>query len=676
MLGHEPADGGKMIKELDTRKYDYQLDKVELQQQFTDLADEISARLPDDQSVSVTGLNQLTGSPERVDLKNIPAVTGSVIEQALNLAIRTVPRVSGFAAADALEAEFVPDPRVLTTSSGSQAVHLSQYYRGIPVFQMSRTVQFSSGQIPRTISGNSLPLGSEIQSMPNIDVVEAARSAHKYINANQDEGVQRDGWGQTVSPRQIRKTRYVPKILVTFDLPSKPTVLNRGPFAEYVAAHLVIFHQGPKTRLGWHFVFSLKEHQGQYRIIVAADDEGPGEILYVRGLTLHVKGQGNVYLHNGDGPRRMVPFPRSLSDYPVQPPASLPVDFPPDWVLQDQSTGNNTHAVPHDEVADKLGDPILGQEVSGVLTFNPSDSTSDEQKVLNIFYYCNYMHDFFYLLGFDEASGNFQRANLSGLGRGGDPVLAIAYPGEVDGTASMGTSVDSRYPVMKMGLVTSSGRHTAFDADVVFHEFAHGVTRRLVGGPMNTWALDAEQSRGMGEGWSDYFALTIHNYVRNVAKTVVGDWVTNSPSGIREYPYDDSFPDGFGKLGTGRYTWRDTPHNIGEIWCAVLMTMTRKIVGKLGRDRGYQICWQIVVDGLKLTPGNPSFLQARDAILQALDDMKTSGSLNSQDHRRARRGAWEAFAHYGMGVLARSDGPIMLDGGANIHEDFTLPIDL
>ena len=42
------------------------------------------------------------------------------------------------------------------------------------------------------------------------------------------------------------------------------------------------------------------------------------------------------------------------------------------------------------------------------MTFNPASATGDDQKVLNIFYYCCYMHDFSYLLGFREADGNFQ----------------------------------------------------------------------------------------------------------------------------------------------------------------------------------------------------------------------------------------------------------------------------
>ena len=55
------------------------------------------------------------------------------------------------------------------------------------------------------------------------------------------------------------------------------------------------------------------------------------------------------------------------------------------------------------------------QTLSGVLLpdgsfqFAPADPSGDDQKLLNIFYFCNYMHDFLFILGFDEEAGNFQR---------------------------------------------------------------------------------------------------------------------------------------------------------------------------------------------------------------------------------------------------------------------------
>lgn len=127
--------------------------------------------------------------------------------------------------------------------------------------------------------------------------------------------------------------------------------------------------------------------------------------------------------------------------------------------------------------------------------------------------------------------------------------------------------------------------------------------------------------------------------------TVVGDWVVNNPAGIREFPYDSAFPDGFGKLGTGRYR---KVHNIGEIWCATLMEISRQI------DR--DLALQLVVDALKLTPPNPSFLAARDAIFLALDQTLAAGAITAEVHAHSKKTMWTVFAHFGMGPAARSNG--------------------
>jgi extracellular elastinolytic metalloproteinase len=103
------------------------------------------------------------------------------------------------------------------------------------------------------------------------------------------------------------------------------------------------------------------------------------------------------------------------------------------------------------------------------------------------------------------------------------------------------------------------------------------------------------------------------------------------------------------------------------------MMMTRKVRQALGSDQdGYRICWQIVTDGLKLTPANPSFLDGRDAILLALEQLKVAGKISTTTHRAVRRACWEAFAHFEMGVNASSNGAA-LDG---VVPDTTLPADL
>src|SRR5262249_35431858 len=153
----------------------------------------------------------------------------------------------------------------------------------------------------------------------------------------------------------------------------------------------------------------------------------------------------------------------------------LPAAYPDTWVTSNQTVGNSTKA--HLNAA---GAPMTGTVVGGVLTFNPAAATGDDQKVLNIFYYCCYMHDFSYLLGFREADGNFQTNDFGRGGAQGDPVDAQSFAGAVSGTANMSTPPDGSSPTMHMGLFTSTNRHTAFDSTVVFHEFTHGISNRLV----------------------------------------------------------------------------------------------------------------------------------------------------------------------------------------------------
>ena len=248
---------------------------------------------------------------------------------------------------------------------------------------------------------------------------------------------------------------------------------------------------------------------------------------------------------------------------------------------------------------------------------------------------------------------------------GADPVRARAHSGPVTGTANMSTEADGTPPVMNMGLVTGTGRHTAFDADVVLHEYTHGLTTRLVGGTQQGHSLDAPQSAGMGEGWSDFFALTIQNYFRaqqgKPEKVVTGDWVVKNPNGIRQAAYDDNYPFTYGAIANF-----DDEHQVGEVWCATLMMMLRRMRAALGNDMdGYRLGWQMVVDGLKLTPANPSFLEARDAILLALDHMLDQQRISQSTHQLVRQAALTAFGRFGMGPNATSENA----GLAGIVED-------
>ena len=659
-----------MVKEIDTRDFSYQRGDDQQMAALATAAAEASRALPGTHTVSIGQLNTMSGTPASVVSSDAPVGQGSLVQRALDH-VNSLSGALGFAAGE--PAEFLPDPHVQRTSAGSAVVHLHQQFHGIPVFQMSRTVRFSPSEQITDVVGDSVSLPPDLDTTPRIDAVQAVTGAANYVAAPENQAAgEVDGWGQAVAPAPIDLSGHTFTVQQTFSQPDHPTVVSPGPFAEPIPARLVIFYQGPTTRLGWHVLLTLPGYQDQYAVIVAADRPQATEVLYCKSTMNSATVRGSVFTESpGRTPRAEFAFPRPAIDYPelLNP---RPASFPADWCFADLTEGNNVRAT-----LANAPNPLRGRLEADKIIFAGAQDQDDDQKVVNIFYFCNYMHDFLYLLGFDEEAGNFQVRNPGDTGLPGDSVIARSHPVQITGTATMSTPRDGVPPQMNMGLVSATGRHTAFDADVVFHEYVHGLTNRLVGGRLDDFSLDMPQSRGLGEGWSDYFALTIQNYGKSEERVVTGDWVVGNNRGIRGFPYDENFPDHCGKIGTGRYhlraDGRPQVHNIGEIWCATLMQMNRKLGAALNSPkRGHVLGWQIVVDGLKLTAANPSFLDARDAILRALADLHTDGRLNDAEHAKALKAAWESFAKFGMGPNARSQGAAF----QGIVADFSVPTNL
>jgi extracellular elastinolytic metalloproteinase len=601
--------------------------------------------------VSALTFNPLTGSPRAVFVKNPPRADGTLIQKALQY-VTGAKSSLGFEATD--QSEFTPDPHVQRTSNGQQSiVHLHQRYRGIPIFQMTRSVQFDADETVERVVGDSTQVRTELNIVPNLDPVSAVRIASQYLS-NNPEGSETDHWGQPLELPPVDTRDFQPRIIARFDSPSQPTTIAHGPFAEDIPLELNFFDVGNALRLVWNLTLTLPQHSAQYVMLVAADktlqaDPPVNEyVLYcMNSLPTATSVRGSVFQHNPNlTPRAPIVFPRPATDYPLSA-GILPSPFPPAWwVTKDQTLGNCTVAV-----SGYTQSSFYGTVNNGALVFEPPDEGGDDQKVLNIFYFCNFMHDFLYMLGFDEDAGNFQLTNFTAKGSAGDPVVARAHPGPVNGTANMSTPPDGQSPTMNMGLVANSGLHTAFDSDVVFHEYCHGLSNRLVGGRMTTRPLLQPQSAAMGEGWSDYFALTIQNRGKSIEKTVTGDWVTGRAGGIRSAPYDQNYPGKLGDLGSGPYT---EVHNVGEIWCAALMQMNRELGTFLGdKDEGHELGWRLVVDGMKLAPSNPTFLDGRDAILKALQGLSDGGQLSNVQYKGLWLAAWSAFARFGMGAKAR-----------------------
>lgn len=622
-----------MARELDRRESSPPPGIENREEEIRALASDVSDRLPGAHRVRVTSFDAETGGAAVVTSESAPAEEGDYVRRALDHLQRISPAL-GLTAGQ--PGEYTADPTPQRASSGAVIVHLQQRHQGIPIFQAAEAVRFApDGALQETV-GASVPIAGDQEVAPALEVEAAVLAAARHVAEPDPDEEEVDSFGEPLPVQRVDLEGFEPRVVTSFaDQADRRTVLASGPFAEEIRAGLVWFPLGDELRLGWEVLTTMPEHAGAYRTVI---DAASGEVLYCKQLVHSIASRVNVFKVDGASAREAAdcPLPRDAYGLPVA--ADLPAEFPEDWADADRTVGNSVNA--H---LGASGPALRGTSQGGTLSFDPASSTGDDQKVLNIFYYNCFMHDFFYLLGFDEASGNFQRDNFGRGGRPNDPVDARSHPGPVFGTANMATPADGRSPIMNMGLVASTNRHTAFDSTVVYHEFTHGVTNRLVGGPLDDRALEAPQSGGMGEGWGDYVACSINDV------DVVGSWVVDRPGGIRGFRYDSDFPDGFGDLGTGRYT--SSVHNVGEIWCATLLEMNRAIGKTLGL--------QLVVDALKLSPANPSFLDMRDAIFAALDAMLAAGQLAAAEHAGHRREIWRVFARFGMGVGARSNGAFL-----------------
>jgi uncharacterized repeat protein (TIGR01451 family) len=326
------------------------------------------------------------------------------------------------------------------------------------------------------------------------------------------------------------------------------------------------------------------------------------------------------------------------------------------------------------------GNPEVGQTCTG--NGNNGTLAIDQFRrgvVTHLFYSVNWYHDQLYKLGFDEASGNFQQTNFSGMGVGGDRVNVDVDDGSGTNNANFSTPPDGISGRMQMYRFTGPtiDRDGALDAEVFMHEATHGTSNRLVG---DGAGLNWDPAGGMGEGWSDFIGLSLLNNTNADSPTgryasggyatykLQAGYLDNYVYGIRRFPYTSDH-------SVNPMTWADvddvtndlsggippTPvtfnlnggmevHNAGEVWALTLWGMRQRIIadpaGANGDvPTGNHTSLQLVIDGLKMTPIDPNFLDARDAILDA--DCATNACANENS-------IWSGFADRGLGYGAKN----------------------
>ncbi|KAH8827182.1 Fungalysin metallopeptidase-domain-containing protein [Flagelloscypha sp. PMI_526] len=369
--------------------------------------------------------------------------------------------------------------------------------------------------------------------------------------------------------------------------------------------------------------------------------------------------------------------------------------------------GNNVFAQENWEGANNFmenGRPDAGSKLAFNFTYDPKSTEKSEAEaeanayinatVSQLFYTCNMIHDMFYRYGFTEEAGNFQQYNFGRGGKENDAVIANAQDGSGYNNANFMTPPDGTNGRMRMYLWNTAlpYRDGDFEAGIVIHEFAHGISTRLTGGPLNSGCLGWGESGGMGEGWGDFFATSIRaNKV--YSDYAMGAWAANTPKGIRNYVYSTNET-----INPSTYKTLDKPgywgvHAIGEVWAQILWVVQQGLIAKHGfsdtlypplayengtvpegdfykKDgeklipkHGNSLSIQLVVNGMKLQPCQPSFFDARDAIIQA--DQELTGGENFCT-------LWEGFSSRGLGPAARVDGRTPWGGGIRTN-DYATP---
>ena len=416
-----------------------------------------------------------------------------------------------------------------------------------------------------------------------------------------------------------------------------------------VTAELVWYPDmnGTALRLAWLTDIESSD-QAWFETVV---DAATGEILDQRSRYAHAAPEGDVFREqhpDATGAARQTTSFAGINGT---------------WVADRTTSGNNVNAYldrnndngnnEYQPQTPASGDP--GYQEFAYAWTNAWRTTADVNSVAaldadrdaiitQLFYYTNVLHDWLYTHGFDEASGNFQVDNFGNGGSGGDAVLAEAQDGwdmgciddmGTDGdtsddvairclnNANFGTPGDGSSPRMQMYMWAQPDRPFRdgdMDGDVIAHEYGHGVSSRLVGA--GTLGYNRFDQRGaLGEGWSD-----VVSYLK-WGDAVVGEYVTNNATtGIRSVAYDNSnlsFQDYNTNSGSG--------HGNGQIWASAVYDIRAQFPG------GVEPMATLVLDAMKATPANPTFIDARNGLLTA------DGGANACL-------IWSAFAGRGLGV--------------------------
>ncbi|WP_394849506.1 M36 family metallopeptidase [Pendulispora brunnea] len=354
---------------------------------------------------------------------------------------------------------------------GATLVQYTQQVDGVPVFHARASVLLGAGKNLVSLTSNLHPgaAGKKAVAFPT-----TAESALANVYAAH--------FGRSLPSSAVRELGASSYAVTT--AADAPRLLD-------VTAKRVLFPDANALVPAYHVEFigraaGSSEDDG-YEYVV---DAVGGKLLYKASITANEKFKYKVWAdatgsHTpADGPYvRSVPYKGAPVPSNAEPEFATPVDIEIDgfnkhadpWLPTGATVthGNNVHAYSDRNDQHKTGDAgtsigdgfdpgvdiegtATGNAFSDVYDIHAEPEVNDRQikaAVTQLFYVNNWLHDYWYDSGFDEAAGNAQTDNLGRGGVGNDPVRAEAQDGALFGqanNANMSTPSDGRSPRMQM----------------------------------------------------------------------------------------------------------------------------------------------------------------------------------------------------------------------------------
>ena len=290
---------------------------------------------------------------------------------------------------------------------------------------------------------------------------------------------------------------------------------------------------------------------------------------------------------------------------------------------------------------------------------------------------------------------------LANNAAGNAPVLAGTFVAAgptiptVSVTQTDGAAIKASLPTN--GTVRKNPAHPGMrdgdlEAGIIMHEYGHGVSNRLTGGPGKpSNCLSGNEQ--MGEGWSDYLAITVNmdlalddpDQPRGMGPYALFQ-ADRHGAGIRPRPYTRDMsiqPFTYDSIKTNGWlngTSLALPHGLGHGWASTLWDLNWDLIDKYGFNPNIYEAWntggnnrafQYVIDGMKMQGCGPGLVVGSRAIIAAANTL-TSGQDTCT--------VWATFARRGLGYSAvqgttnRDDNTEAFDTHPDCRRGFLSPV--